>query len=344
MSFKRLSIITGFLAIGILLSAPFASSAGFSTVAQNRVDGHIYGIDRQPLNDLYVELLDDLYRTVQRTRTSGGGHFVFGGLAAGAYKVRVLTYGTNYEEQDQDVEFQNIVSSSGRISGFDSQQRDFYLKLKKGITRENAVIFSQDVPSDAKKLYENAISALEKKLQSEGLEGLRSAIEKFPRYYNALERLGNEYIRMGKPEAFQAAEILLSLAVEVNPRGYNSWYGLAYSRYSLIKNAEALVAVQKAAELSPYSTDVLILHGTLLRLAKKYKDAEKQLIKARDISKDSIPQIHWELALLYGNNLKQYADAARELRLFLKGQQGTKDADKIRKLIEDFEIKAAAKI
>jgi tetratricopeptide (TPR) repeat protein len=343
MKYMRVYFIAGMFAAVTVLSAPFVSSAGFTAAAQNRISGYVFGIDRQPLNDLYVELLDDLYRTIQRTRTSGGGGYGFGGLGSGVFKVRVLTYGTSYEEQEQDVEIQNFSTGTGRTVGFDSQQRDFYLKLKKGATPENTVVFTQEVPAEAKKLYEKAVSDLEKKHQNEGLASLRTAIEQFPRYYDALDRLGTEYIKLAKPEAYQAAAVLFTVAVEVNPRSFSSWYGLGYSHYSLGKKAEALNAIQKAVEVNAYSPDVLILHGTLLRLAQKYKDAEKQLIKARDVSKDSIPQVHWELALLYGNHLKRYADAARELKLFLKGQQDSKDAEKIQKLIQEFENKAAAK-
>ena len=50
-----------------------------------------------------------------------------------------------------------------------------------------------------------------------------------------------------------------------------------------------------------------------------------------------------ELATLYGNNMNRYADAARELKLFLKAQPDSKDAENIKKLIADFEAKAQAK-
>jgi hypothetical protein len=78
-----------------------------------------------------------------------------------------------------------------------------------------------------------------------------------------------------------------------------------------------------------------------MRHAKKYADAEKQILKARELSKDSIAQVHWELALLYGNDMKRYADAAKELKLFLKAEPNVKDSENIKKLIADFEAKAS---
>ena len=158
-----------------------------------------------------------------------------------------------------------------------------------------------------------------------------------------LQRLGTEYVRVGKPETYQAAEILLTVAVEVNSRSYKSWYALGYSQYALGKYPEALTAVQKAIELNAYLPDAVFLYGALMRRTGKLVDAEKQLLKAKELSKDTIPRVHWELALLYGNDLKRYADAAAELKRFLKAQPSAKDVENIKTLIAEFEAKAKTK-
>ena len=347
MKFKLSGLLyLGILAFAFIVFAPSLSQDHFACYAQgNSVSGKVYGINHRPMVDLYVELQDDLNRTIARTRTNASGDYEFRGFAAGRLTIRVITLGTEYDEQEQEIEIQNNTVPDGqggmRAGGFDDQQKDFYLRLRPGITPESVAIFAQEIPPESQKLYEKAIGDLDAKRNAEGLAGLRLAIEKFPKYYYALERLGTEYIRLGRPETFQAAEILFSVAVEVNTRGFKSWYGLAYARYSLGNTSKALDAVQKAIELNSYSPDALLLSGSLLRASKKYADAEKQLLKARDLAKDTMPQIHWELALLYGNHMQRYADAAKELRLFLKAQPNAKDAESIKKAIADFESKAA---
>jgi len=309
----------------------------------NTISGYVFGLNRQPVSDLYVELQNDYYQSIARTRTSGAGFYTFSGIASGRFTIKIMTFGTDYEETDRQIEIQNfsLTTASGtQSSGFSNEQVDFYLKLKRGVTPETAAVFAQDVPVDAKKLYEKALLDLDNKHKQEGLAGLRSAIEIFPKYFAALERLGTEYIAMGKPEAYQAAEILFALAVEVNPRAFKSWHGLAYARYSEGKYVEATAAIAKALEISSYSPEALFLSGMLMRQNKKYQDAEKQMLKAKELSKDSIPQIHWELALMYGNSMKRYADAAKELRAFLKAEPDAKDVEKIRQLITELEAKA----
>jgi tetratricopeptide (TPR) repeat protein len=210
---------------------PVLAPHGFSLYAQsgNSISGHVFGLDRQPLTDVYVELLDDLNRTIARTRTNGSGRYSFYGLSQGRFRVRAMPLGTNYEEQEEEVEIQNFTSQSAlggvRTSGFSNEQRDFYLRLRKGATAvTNEAVFVQEVPDEAKKLYEKAISDLNEKKEKEGFEGLKSALEIFPKYFAALERLGLEYVRLGH---FEAAQILLTIAVDVNPRSFKS--GLAFS-------------------------------------------------------------------------------------------------------------------
>jgi tetratricopeptide (TPR) repeat protein len=307
----------------------------------NTVSGNIYGVNRQPMADIWVELLDDFHRTIQRTRTTGGGYYEFRGFPQGNYYVRVNTLGGEYEEQEQSFQIQNTTSIGNRVGGFANESLDIYLKLRPGINPAAVAIFVQDVPSAAEKLYKKAIADLDANRESEGLAELRSAIEIFPKYFFALERLGREYIKMGKPETYKAAAILLDSAVQVNPRSFQGWYGLAYALVSIGNTAGAGAAIQKALELNSYSADALYLSGWLLRRDKNYTEAEKQLIKARDAAKNALPQIHRELGLLYGQDLKKYALAAKELKIYLKAKPDAKDAADLRKLIDDYETRPA---
>jgi tetratricopeptide (TPR) repeat protein len=201
----------------------------------------------------------------------------------------------------------------------------------------------QEVPVEAEKLYKKALSDLDAKRQPEGLAGLRAAIQIFPRYYYALERLGSEYIKLGTPEAMEAAAILLDSATQVNPRGFKSWYGLAYAHYVLGNVANSSAAIQKALEINATSPDALLLNGVLLRNAKKYGEAEKQLVKARDIAKNTLPRIHKELGLLYGKYMDKYPDAVKELKMYLKSVPEAKDAEELKKLITEYESKSVPK-
>lgn len=336
------------ITFAFVISLPFLSEKALSANAQvgNSIDGYVVGANRQPMSDLNVELLDTFGRTFGHARTDARGYYSFSGMPRGPYRIRVYTFGTDYEEAENMTEiisFSRNDPAGGTVNSHDSQEVNFTLKLRRGLTPEAVAIFVQDIPSDAQKLYDKALADFAAKRNVQAIAGLKSAIEIFPKYFYALERLGIEYVHMGKPEGYQAAAILLGMAVEVNPRGFKSWYNLAYSQYMLKSYSAALTAAKKAVEINGQSPEAAALEGTLLRLTKKPVEAEKRLLQAIKLSMDTMPQAHFQLALLYGNDMQRYAEAAKELRLYLKGQPNAADAAAIKDLIVKFEAKAAEK-
>ncbi len=320
----------------LALAFPYLFSPRSSIYAQlgNTVNGFVYGLERRPIADADVELLDEFHRTRQRVKTNGMGYYSFNDIGFSNVTVRVMPSNNNYEEQEE------LIEIGSRAGGVSIYQKDFHLKLRKGVDPAAVAIFVQDIPKAAKELYDAAAKSLHDKQIDQGRAQLRSAIEIFPKFYYALELLAKEYVSMDLPEAYAAAEVLFANAVDVNPRGSVSWYGLAYSRYSLKKYDGAQEAVKKALEVNSSYADAHILAGILNRRSKKYSEAERSFLKANDLLSKKSPRIHWELALLYGNDLKRYADAANELKLFLKLQPEARDAEKIKRLIADFESKA----
>ena len=342
--FLTLNVAILFIALAILIPSLSPKTSGVYAQGGNSISGQIFGYEREPLYDIYVELLNEYSQTVNRVRTNGSGRYNFFGMGPGRYSVRVLPYGTDYEEQTQSVEIVNFVreSPSGerRLSGFSNEQLDFNLRFRKGVNPQTTgTIFVQEIPEAAKKLYQQAVSDLDNKKEKEGLAGLLAAIEAFPKYYAALDRLGNEYVRL---KYFEAAQILFAAAVEVNTRSYRGWYGLAYSLYSLNNFNGATIAIQKSLEIYQGSAAIFLLSGILMRQNKKFDEAEKHLLKAKELAKDTMPMVHWYLGLLYGSDLKRYSDAAKELKLYLKAQSNLRDKEKIEQLIKDYEEKAKA--
>ncbi|MGI9056846.1 MAG: hypothetical protein ACR2F2_13710 [Pyrinomonadaceae bacterium] len=63
-------------------------------------------------------------------------------------------------------------------------------------------------------------------------------------------------------------------------------------------------------------------------------------MKAKKLGNNSLPDIHWELALLYYYNLKRYNEAADELELYLKAKPKAENKEQVKKLIQTFRSKA----
>jgi tetratricopeptide (TPR) repeat protein len=336
-----------FLLSAVLASMPVLAPGAFSVFAQqgNSISGAVWGVNRQPVADVNVELLNEYGSTIQRARTNGAGRFFFSRLPNGRFKIRVLPYGTDYEEQEQEEEFFTSVTRSNPVTGETSTgghtnaQKDFYLRLRKGVdpSMVGTVFVQEDIPREAKKLYEAGLEYLDKKQTKEAYEALKGALEIFPTYFLALDKLGKEYAQAGY---YEPAMVLLDAAVKVNARSATSWYALANSFYNLKRYDEAAKAIEKTLELNSSMPQAFLLSGLLMRQSKRYEDAEKHLFKARDLSGDRIPRVHRELGLLYANNMTRYADAIKEFKIYLKTETGAKDAERIKDLITELEAKA----
>src|SRR5215467_9637152 len=87
----------------VLLANPWYASANNSNMV-NRIEGQVYDPNHHPVQNLYVELLNEVDSVIQRTKTNASGRFSFIGVPPGHLRVRVVTYGTNFVEQVQEID------------------------------------------------------------------------------------------------------------------------------------------------------------------------------------------------------------------------------------------------
>lgn len=318
-------------------------SLSSSGVSQNRnsITGFVFNEARAPVSDVYVELLSDLYITISRTKTSGSGIFAFRGLQDGNYKVKVIPYNSGYEEQMRDVSLISVSAVPG--SGAVNEQVDFYLRAKKdlnaGPLAAPGVIFVQEVPNGAKKAYEQGINFLNDKKDKEGFEKLKNALEIFPEYYLALDRLGTEYVVRGY---YQAAFVLLTKAVEVNPRSFSSTFGLGLAQFRLDQTDKAIDSLIRANEIYNESANSYLWLGIALHTKGKLNEAINALLKANKLAKGEVAEVHWQLARVYKDQ-KLYGKAAEELELFLKYNPNAANKEEIKKTIQLLRQKESGK-
>jgi Tfp pilus assembly protein PilF len=329
-------------------SVAFESALAASPEPQGRngISGHVFSDSRRPLSDIFVELLDELGVTINRTRTTSSGRYEFSGLSEGRFRVRVLPYGTDYAEQIQEVTISNL-SAIGGGTGGEIQQRDFYLRIRAdanaGPFAAPGTVFAQEIPDEARKLYEKGVGELRAKREKEGFESLKRSLDIFPDYYLALDRLGTEYATRGNvnPAYFEAARVLLGRSVEVNRGSFSSHFGLGFSQYHLGMNDRAVESLQRAVRLYDKSVNGHLWLGVALRKAGKLAEAEASLQRANKLSGGKVAEVHMRLAEVYSEQ-KRYREAADELELFLKSEQEARDAEKIKQLIAQLRVKAAA--
>jgi tetratricopeptide (TPR) repeat protein len=309
---------------------------------QSTISGTVYDKQRNQLFDIEVELQNDLYQTISRTKTDGGGRYTFGGLRNGRFYVKAYAFRYDLEDQIQEQEINTQSLRGGSGAGF--FLLDFYLQPRKGGLTESelSVVFSQDVPSEAKKHYEKGIEFINNKRNKEGILELNEAVKTFPNYFLALYRIGKELFVL---KNYKDAVPFFFKAAEVNEKSANSFYYLGYSLHNLGKeyNKSAIASLNQALLIAPASMQVLYILGKVEREEGSFQEAEKHLLQAKKLSKVSIPEIHKELAQLYANDLKKYSEAADELELYVKASKLSDDEEKkTKKIITDLRAKAVS--
>ena len=316
------------LALGLLPQTAQTSS--------NSISGHVSNDQRTPLADLRVELLNEVDSVIRTLKTDGSGLFVFRKLSDGTFHVRVQTSGTNYISQTKRVEL-------ARPRGFGAafEELDFVLTAKgnTGNTGKPGVVFVQEVPEPARKQYEKASDLFEKSnKRQEAFAALKSAIDIFPQYFDALEMLGTEQV---KDRAYEPAIPVLTKALEVNSRAYASSFALGVAQYNLKQLQPAIESLRRAVLLNEKSINANLWLGIALRQTSRPDEAEAYLKRADMLAESKLPDAHWQLALLF-NQLKRYKEAADQLEIFLKLQPDTKDAELVKKLIQRFREQSVA--
>jgi tetratricopeptide (TPR) repeat protein len=239
-----------------------------------------------------------------------------------------------------------VVLGTVSASSSDRQQIQIYLSLNERARQGPfalvpGVIFAQDVPRGAQRLYEEGRRHLAEKRDVEGFESLKKAIEAFPTYYSALDRLGAEYAVRGISDRsyLEAGLVLLSKASEVNPKAFNTAFGLGWVQYHLGMTDAAIENLRRATTLYGKAADAYLWLGKAHMRASTLEQAEAAFKRANELTKGKSAEVHWQTAGLY-HEQKRYKEAADSVELVLKAQPKAADAEKIRELIKQLREKA----
>lgn len=289
----------------------------------------------QVISSIRVTLEDENSQAIRTVFADSSGRFEFRGLRAGNYYVRVETGGTPYADYVEFVPLQSMSNSDINPSKYEDRiPVDVTLKRKLTRTGTPAIVFVQVIPPAARDEYQRGASTVGKDSES-GISSLKKAIEIFPDYYDALDLLGTQYVKL---KQFETAVPILSRALQVNDKSGSSmyWLGVAYLRSNHLK--ESIEWLTNAAGQDSGNANVYMMLGLAYGYSGSLDESETALKKAYQLAGPEVADVHLYLAGLYSKREK-HAEAVKELELYLKEAKGLKDKTQIKEMIAKLKAK-----
>jgi Flp pilus assembly protein TadD len=323
-----------FILLLSLAAQPFTLQNFFSIVGSVRDDtGHT-------ISSIRVSLEDENSQPIRSVFADASGRFQFRGLRAGNYRVRVETVGMPFEPASVSVDLQSMTNSNINPSTTDIPTPvDITLRRKKSPAgAPPAVVFSQDIPPPAREEFNRGASNINKDTAS-GIVALKKAIEIFPDYFDALELLGTQYVKLGQ---FENAAPILVRAVAVNDKAATSMYALGVAYLKLNRFNESIEWLQNAAAHDSGNPNVHLMLGLAYGNNHSLDQAETALKTAYQLGGAGAADAHLYLAGIY-NKRERYGEAWRELELYLKEAKGLKDTTQIKEMIAKLKAKEKEK-
>jgi tetratricopeptide (TPR) repeat protein len=305
---------TRILAAGALILGFFPLA--YPQNPRNEIEVRVALPDGKPADVMPVILLDDGYTEIALHYTDAGGNCYFRGLTQGTFYIQLEPKGNEYlRPAPFRVQIGDVVTSGGEKFKFEMRLLPRDTANSANPSGNAPVIFHQQIPNEAKLEYDRGVESLDKDLVATGEGSLKKAIEVFPTYYDALDRLGSFYVQR---KDYTSAQPLLRRAIEVNKQGWHAEYSLGVSLIELKQNKEGIAALKSAGAHNPFSPNIAMRLG--LELAKdpaSYDDAALALQRASRLAGKELPDTYFFLAKIRTEQ-KKYGEAADALETYVR--------------------------
>jgi tetratricopeptide (TPR) repeat protein len=302
--------------------------------------GTVRDEDGRVVTSVRVSLLDENYQPKGTVFADSTGHYRFRNLRAGSYYLRVEPTGLPYEEYSKQID---LYSMTRRASSFEEPTlEDIVLKRKRSPSNSigtPGVVFLQVVPPEARQEFDHAANSIREKNSALGIAGLKRAIEIFPEYFDALELLGTQYVKLAQ---FEPAIPILTRALAVNNKSPTCMYALGVANLKLGQLNESIESLRSAIALDPVNPNAYLMLGLAYGNGGSLDQAESALKKAYEQGGAQAADAHLYLAGIY-NKREKYGEASRELELYLKEAKGLKDKTQIKGMIAKLKAKDKSK-
>ena len=333
----RLSLLSSGAAMLIFLGATMASAqiggidsdpSNPGTGGRNVIQGTIFyengrRLDRRAKVRLRG-LNSDLF-----TLSDDSGSFSFRRLVGGTYTV-TIDAGSEFEPAAEPVDIIEAMRRQGDPGQTYTVQIMLHAK-KAGSGQPVGTVDASagGVPEPARKLYKDALDAIQDGNHKKAIEYLTEAVKLYPTFVPALNELGLQYMRQ---KEYDKAEASLRKAVQLAPEAFTPQLNFGILMLQKKDYVTAATTLQRAVQKDSSSAAAHFHLGKAFVNLAAYNKAEKELLQAISIGGEYTVEAHRYLGAVYIET-RNNARAVEHLEQYLSLAPKAKDADKIREIV-----------
>lgn len=305
------------------------------TGGQNVIQGRVFFpsgrlVDRR----LKVRLIGTT-GTDMFTMTDDNGTFSFRRLAGGSYTLTVDA-GKEYQPVSERVD---IIQPNRRAASGTTYTVQIQLQAKLMGDGSPSVLNTSfaGVPKPALDLYQKALKSAQAGDNKEAVELLKSAIKLHPQFALAHNELGVQHVKLGDLNNAVAA---LREAIKFSPDAFSPRLNYGIVLFYKKQYQDAGEELDRALKVNETSAIAHLFRGRAFIKTNDFAKAEREFQRALSLSGGGeINEAHRFLGGIY-NEQGKYALALQELETYLKISPNVKDAEQIRKIIQELRAKA----
>lgn len=267
---------------------------------------------------------------VSETFSDTAGNFEFRGLASNTYRVTVPTDHHTYDTSQESVEVFGSYARTVTVQ--------IYLKEKESslnITTKDKLLSPadiQEVPKNAKKAYDQGVKLARDKQPEKASAKFQDALQIFPEYLHALNKLGEQMAIMNKPDL---AEANFERAIALNPKFASPYINSGIVLVGQKRYDEAITQLETGNRLDDsFPMGHLNLGVALMsKTPADFDRAERELMRALDLGKKDLIYVR---KLVFNLNVRQrkYDKAAIQLEAYLKEAPDAPDSQEVKLTLE----------
>lgn len=301
------------------------------TGGRNVIEGRLYYPSGRNVDKRFKVHMESIRGGDFFTMADDTGAFAFRRLGAGSYVVTVEV-GKEYEPVVERVDVTDGVSARGTEIGR-TYNLQIQLREKQSVTTRPGTINAAlaNVPKSAVELYDKAIESERKGDDKKAVEQLRQAVEMYPDFALAFNEMAAIYERT---QQLDKAADALAAAVRVAPEVFELRLNYGAVLAKLGKYAEAEPELRKATQLKATSAAAHLFHSKVLIQLSRFAEAETELQAIIKLGGNEVPIAYRYLGAVYQEQGKK-PEAIAALEKYLELNPKVKDAEKIRKIIDD---------